>query len=131
MRLGMQKFQRLFVSLLLVFSMPGCANSGAQPVRQESQGVSKASPIRVIITFDRRLPAVNDQRLLPLLAESCSCTPVFLRQYLENALIYEITLPQDMSYTGFQSVFLQRGAALGVLRIEQDIIMQPQKGFVE
>jgi hypothetical protein len=125
MRLGMAKFRRLFVSLLLISSAPGCANSVAQPVRQEPQRVSKASPVRVIVTFNH-LPAANDQRLLPLLAEACNCTPVFFRQYLDNALIYEIVLPSDMTFSVFRNILLDRTAALGVRGVEQDILMHPQ-----
>lgn len=125
MKLKMLWNPNLLISLLLIPSVMGCTSSVAQPPKQESQGATKASPIRVIVTFNR-LPAANDQRLLPLLAEACNCTPVFFRQYLDNALIYEIALPQDMTFNGFQRAFLDRGAALGVRGVEQDILMQPQ-----
>jgi hypothetical protein len=126
MKLNTSGILKLLISLLLIPSILGCTSSVAQPPKQESQGVSKASPIRVIVTFNR-LPAANDQRLLPLLAESCNCTPVFFRQYLDNALIYEITLPQDMTYYHFQSILLERGAAQGVRGVEQDSLDKFQR----
>jgi hypothetical protein len=116
---------RQIISLLLGSLMLGCASSAAQPPKTESSGVSRASPLRVIVTFNR-LPAANDQRLLPLLAEACNCTPVFFRQYLDTALIYEIVLPSDMTFPVFQNILLGRTAALGVRGVEQDILMHPQ-----
>lgn len=126
MKLNTSWFWKLLISLLLIPSILGCTSSVAQSPKQEFRGASKALPIRVIVTFNR-LPAANDQRLLPLLAEACNCTPVFFRQYLDNALIYEITLPQDMTYSNFQNILLGRAAALGVRGVEQDSLDKLQR----
>ena len=126
MRLLIPKTRRLLISLLLVPSMLGCANSMAHSPKQGSGNISRTSPIRVIVTFDQ-LPAINDQRPLELLAEVCNCTPVFIRQFLGSGAIYEITLPPDLTYSGFQTMLLNRGAALGVRAVEQDTLDQYQR----
>ncbi len=126
MRLRTHETLKSLISLLLISSILGCTSSVAQPPKQESQRVAKASPIRVIVTFSR-LPAANDQRLLPLIAESCNCTPVFFRQYLDTALIYEIVLPSDMTFNAFQRELLDKGVLLGVRGVELDSIDRFQR----
>ncbi len=125
MRSLMPKTRRFVVSSLLAFIMPGCANSLAH-TPYETGNVPRTPSIRIIVTFDH-LPAANDQRPMQLIAEVCACTPVFVRQFLGHAVIYEITLPSNMSYTGFESTLLTRGAAIGVRAVEQDQRMQIQK----
>ncbi len=122
----MPKTRRFVISSLLAFAMPGCANSLAHTPAHETGNVPGTPPVRVIVTFDH-LPAANDQRPMQLIAEVCGCKPVFVRQFLEHAIIYEITLPSNMSYPGFESMLLTRGAAIGVRAVEQDQRMQIQK----
>ncbi len=122
----MPKTRRFVVSSLFALTMPGCANSLAHTPAPDTGNVPGTPPVRVIVTFDH-LPAANDQRPMRLIAEVCACTPVFVRQYLGHAVIYEITLPSNMSYPGFESTLLNRGAAIGVRAVEQDQRMQIQK----
>lgn len=126
MRLQVLKIRKLLIALLFASPMLGCANPVTPPPKQEPQSISRVSPIRVIVTFDR-LPAAGDQQPLQLIAEVCNCTPVFIRQFLNNGAIYEITLPSDMTYIGFQRMLLDSGGALGVRAVEQDRIMQHQQ----
>lgn len=128
MRLQVLKIGKLLITLLFASSMLGCSNPITPPPKQETepQSISRVSPIRVIVTFDR-LPAAGDRQSLQLIAEACNCTPVFIRQFLNNGAIYEITLPPDMTYIGFQRMLLDSGGALGVRAVEQDRIMQHQQ----
>ncbi len=122
MRLQVLKIRKLLIALLFATSMLGCTNPITPPPKQEPQSISRVSPIRVIVTFDR-LPAAGDRQALQLIAEVCNCTPVFIRQFLNNGAIYEITLPSDMTYIGFQRMLLDSGGALGVRAVEQDSLM--------
>jgi hypothetical protein len=112
--------------IFLIFSMIlGCANSNANPPKHDRHGDVRSLPIRIIVNFDN-LPAIGDQRPIQLISELCECLPVFIRQYLGNALIYEITLPQGLTYDKFEMVLLQRGGILGFNAIEQDTLMKNQ-----
>ena len=119
------KSRWLSISMLLILSMPGCSSSVTPPPNQESQRISRVSPIRVIVTFDH-VPEAYDKRFFPLLADVCACTPVFVRQYLTNAVIYEITLSPDTSFSGFRNWLLDKGGEFGVRAVEQDSLMQHQ-----
>ena len=82
-------------------------------------------PLRVIISFER--PTANNTQLTAAIAEACHCQPVFVRQFLANAVIYEVTLPSDLPYAGFERTLLDKGGALGARSVEQDRIMQHQQ----
>jgi hypothetical protein len=113
--------------MLLVLCVAGCTNSVAPPPNQESLSISRVSPIRVIITLEHLPPPVAyDQQLFPLLADICACPPKFIDQYRTNAIIYEVTLPPDMSFTGFRNWLLDKGGKFGVRAVEQDNLMPHQ-----
>ena len=121
------KSRWLNISMLLVLSMTGCTSSVTPSVNQESQSVSRVSPIRVTITLDQpQTQGAYDQQLFPLLADICACPPKFIGRYRTNDVIYEITLPSDMNFTGFRNWLLDKGGKFGVRAVEQDKLMRHQ-----
>lgn len=60
------------------------------------------------------------------IAEACRCQPVFFRSYPDNALIYEISLPQGLTFAAFAEALMRDAARLGIKAVEQDRVMQHQ-----
>ncbi len=76
--------------------------------------------MRAILTFSALPPAAADDRLLALLSETCHCQPLFIRLYLNNSAIYQVTLPREQSFALFADDVMARGAALGIISVELD-----------
>jgi hypothetical protein len=114
------KFRTLNIAMLLVLAMSGCTNPAVSP-GQESRSAYRSSPIRVIITLEPdHLPQAYDQQLFPLISDICACPPKFINKYRTNSIIYEISPPPDMSFSGFRNFLLDKGSAIGVHSVEQD-----------
>jgi len=79
-----------------------------------------AQNTRIVIYFQQ--PTTDSSQLAAAVAEACRCKPVFFRQYRDNALIYIIGLPQDISYTVFENALLQNAAKLGIKSVEQEVV---------
>ena len=83
---------------------------------------AKQRPIRTIIYFQG--PAAENKQLTSAISEACNCQPVFFRRYLDDALIYEILLPQDETFTAFEKQLMLNVVPLGIKAVEQDTIMR-------
>lgn len=81
-------------------------------------------PIRAIIYFQR--PTADSKQLSASISKACRCQPVFFRQYRDEALIYELVLPQGYTFSSFEKTLMQNAAQLGIKAVEQDRIMQHQ-----
>lgn len=82
------------------------------------------SPIRVIIYFAQA--ATSSPALDAVIADACRCQPIFLRQYNDNALIYQVTLPPADTFASFEKALLTAGIPFGIQIVEQDRVMQHQ-----
>lgn len=82
------------------------------------------SPIRVIIYFANA--ATSNPALDEAVSDACRCRAVFLRQYSNNALIYEVALQQNQTVASFKQALLAAGDSLGIQTVEQDALMQHQ-----
>lgn len=80
-------------------------------------------PIRVIIYFQDK--AYDNAQLASAIAEACGCSPVFLRKYADDALIYQISLSQREALASFAKRLMDN-AELGVRLVEQDRPMMHQ-----
>lgn len=123
---------RFFGVLLFGYSLVGCASSESQPpefvtpkpVMPSAAQSTKQRPIRIIIYFQR--PTADSKQLTSAISEACNCQPVFFRRYLDDALIYEITLPQDETFVALQKQLMLSAASLGIKAVEQDRVMRIQ-----
>jgi hypothetical protein len=116
------------VALLLAgCALVGCAlpASPEPKVNPPSEVRSAMQPhVRAIILFER--PTSNNPQLIAAIAESCQCQPVFIRPYSNEALIYEIALPQGQTFVSFDKTLMKKAPALGIKAVEQDVLMQHQ-----
>ncbi len=112
-------------SFLLAFMLAGCAAHAAVPGagRPNAERATMQRPARVIISFQR--PAADSTQVSAAIAQACRCQPVFIRPYLNNALIYEVALPQGLSLATFKNALMADGVALGIQGVEEDIIEHP------
>jgi hypothetical protein len=104
---------------LVLLTLASC--SSGTPVAQDvhpGDGNAAQRPVRVIISFQK--PTSDNPQLSAAIAEACRCTPVFIRPYLNTALIYQVALPQGQPFSTFERALLAKGAALGVRGVEQD-----------
>ncbi|MFA6921367.1 MAG: hypothetical protein WC216_05950 [Gallionella sp.] len=111
-----------------LLALAGCsaqiksAPLNAMPTSQEIRTMQL--PIRVIIYFQS--PTEDSKQLFAAISEACLCQPVFFRKYSDDALIYEIALPQGSSLASFEKSLMQNAARLGIKLLEQDRVMQHQ-----
>ena len=80
--------------------------------------------VRAIIIFER--PTANNPQVMAAIADSCQCQPEFVRTHSNDALIYEIALPQGQTFVSFDKTLMKKAPALGVKAVEQDVLMQHQ-----
>jgi hypothetical protein len=109
------------------YALVGCAlPASPEPQANPPGEVRSAVPlhVRAIILFER--PTANNPQLVAAIAESCQCQPVFIRPHSNNALIYEIALPQGQTFVSFDKTLMNKASALGVKAVEQDALMQHQ-----
>ena len=105
--------------------MVGCAPSiSHEPIIVEGSAAAKL-PMRVIITFSK-LPVADSKQLTVVISEACHCAPVFVRQYTDSALIYEVGLVQTRSFAAFEKSLLLKGASLGIQVVELDALVRHQ-----
>lgn len=110
---------------LQMLLLAGCASPASVTAAGNPPQVNAMQPsVRLIIYF--RQPALNSAQLTAAIADSCRCQPVFLRAYGGDALIYEISLPQQQSFGSFEKKLMQQGERLGIKLLEQDVVMQHQ-----
>lgn len=102
---------------LLLLAASGCASS--QPARNASTDL-----VRVILIFNSTAPAPNDANITALLTEACNCAPHFIRHYLNNGLIYQVTLANDQTFTAFSHSLLAKGLTSGLQSVEQDTLQR-------
>lgn len=100
-------------ALLLIAS--GCASS--QPSNIVSRDLT-----RILLIFSSAAPAPDNANLTALLAGACNCSPHFIRRYLNNGLIYQVTLADDQTFTSFSHTLLAKGYELGLQSVEQDLL---------
>jgi hypothetical protein len=105
----------LFAALLAVWIV-GCTHSSAQ---QTTDAIPLVK-VRVILTFNFAPPQDGDVQLNALLSATCHCQPLYIRPYLNNASIYQITLQPEQSFAAFASEMMARGATQGIRGVEQD-----------
>ena len=84
----------------------------------------KPSPIRVIIYFANA--TTSNPALDRAVSDACRCQAVFLRQYRDNVLIYEVALQQDQTFASFKQTLLAKKDSLGIQAMEQDAMMRHQ-----
>lgn len=102
---------------LLLLSASGCASS--QPARNAS-----ADLMRVILIFNSTAPAPDEANITALLTEACNCAPHFIRRYLNNGLIYQVTLANDQTFAAFSHSLLAKGLTSGLQSVEQDTLQR-------
>lgn len=110
---------------LIGWMLAGCAHSAADEPPTQGLAVTAQLPIRVIIRI-AQLPSLDDKRLAAAISDACRCQAVFLRRYDGNAVIYEINLPQSLTFASFERALLASGKSLGIQTVEQDALMRPQ-----
>ena len=124
----------LFITKSVGILLAGCLVTGCVQAGKNSSATVKAlekgaasmkSSSRAIIYFSQ-LPSTEDYQFIATLSQACQCVPVFIRQYGNNAMIYELSLPQHISFNGFEKSLLEAGKSQGVQAVEQDALMQPQ-----
>lgn len=115
----------LLAGCLLTGCVQAGKNSAATVKYSDNGAASMKTSIRAIISFSQYPPADNKQ-FVATLSQACQCEPVFVRQYGNNALIYEINLPQHINFNAFEKSLLAAGKSHGVQSIEQDALMQHQ-----
>lgn len=113
----------LLGSLLIGCAIPTkLAHSNAIPPNEGHNTMQL--PIRAIIYFQR--PTADSKQLSAAISKACRCQPVFFRQYRDEALIYELALPQGQTFVSFEKSLMQNAVQLGIKAVEQDRIMQHQ-----
>ncbi len=116
----------LLAAILLAVTLNGCAHAAKDASPAEERAATAQPPMRVIVYFSRT-PAADSKQLAAVISEACRCHPVFFRQYSDNALIYELGLPQNNTFAAFEKAMLSGGVSLGIRAVEQDLLMQPQR----
>jgi hypothetical protein len=115
------------VGLLLGYSLVGCAVPVSPPpsdITPSAGQSAKQLPVRAIIYFQH--PTAVSKQLTSAISEACNCQPVFFRPYLDDALIYEITLSKGDTFAAFEKALMQSATQFGIRAVEQDRIMQRQ-----
>ena len=116
---------RVFGLLLFGYSLVGCAVPISRADITPSAGQStKQLPVRAIIYFQH--PTADNRSLFNSISQACNCQPVFFRPYLDDALIYEITLSKGKTFAIFAKALMQHATQFGIKAVEQDRIMQHQ-----
>lgn len=114
-------------STACLLALAGCATQGSSApmsvmsIDQETHPMQL--PIRVIIYFHGQ--ASDSAPLAGAIAEACGCSPVFLRKHADDALIYQISLPQGKVLASFAERLIEK-TELGVKLVEQDRLMMHQ-----
>ena len=116
----------LLASILLAVTLNGCAHAAKDAPPTKGRAAAVQPPMRVIIYFSRS-HAADSKQLAAVISEACRCRPVFFRQYGDNALIYELGLPQNNTFSSFEKALLVGGKSLGIQAVEQDALMQHQQ----
>lgn len=109
---------------LVLLTLAGCS-SGTPVTKAVHPGDGRNAvqrPVRVIISFQK--PTSDNPQLSAAIAEACRCTPVFIRPYLDSALIYQVELPQGQLFSAFEHALMAKGT-LGVRSVEQDSLEHP------
>jgi hypothetical protein len=115
-------------ALLLVSVLAGCAQHPSQSAPMPkattpNEGHSAMQQrARAIVYLQHS--ATDSDALSSAIAEACRCQPVLFRSYLEDALIYEIALPQELTFAVFAEALMRDAARLGIKAVEQDRVMQ-------
>ena len=115
----------LLAGILLSSCVQAGKNSSATVKPSDKGRSTLKTTSRAIISF-AQLPPPNDKQFVTTLSMACQCEPVFIRQYGNNAMIYALSLPQNIDFKGFEKSLLEAGKAQGVQAVEQDALMQPQ-----
>lgn len=117
---------RAFGVLLFGYFLLGCAVpiSPRADITPSAGHSTKQLPARAIIYFQH--PTVDNISLFTAISQACNCQPVFFRSYLDDALIYEITLSKGNSFASFAKALMQQATQFGIKAVEQDRIMQHQ-----
>lgn len=117
----MNKLAFSLIGCLLI----GCAHATKDAPPSERRAVATQLPVRAIIHFAHS-PAADSEQLASVISEACRCHPVFIRQLSNNALIYEISLPENRSFTAFEKALREGGTSEGIQAVEQDKLMRHQ-----
>lgn len=80
--------------------------------------------MRVLIKFLN--PESDNPHISSAIAASCHCLPLFLRKDRADVLIYQVTLPQNLTFEDFEKSMRQQAVSLQIEFVEQDSIMQTQ-----
>lgn len=118
---------RVYGLLLLGYALAGCAFPPSAPPVHVTPGAAQSqmvAPVRAIIYFQG--PAADSKILIAAISAACNCHPVLFRRYLDNALIYEISLSRDETFATFSQALMLHAESLRIKAVEQDRIMQIQ-----
>jgi hypothetical protein len=121
---GALQYTTLF---LLGYSIAGCTSPVSPPPKANVPYEVHSAPaqtVRAIIYFQR--PTADKNPLFAAISDACQCTPVFIRPYLSDALIYELALPQGQTFVSFEKTLREKASAFWVKAVEQDSLMQHQ-----
>lgn len=107
------------IALTSAFLLAASACASPQPARNAS-----TVPVRVVLIFNSTAPAPDDANITVLLTEACNCAPHFIRRYLNNGLIYQVSLAEDQTFTAFSHALLAKGMTSGLQSVEQDTLQR-------
>lgn len=114
----------LTAGITYYFDLPRPRRSGDRRA-VKPRAAAAQRPIRVIVVVEQ---AAADTRLqlTPAIAQACQCQPVFVRLYNSNAVIFQIDLAPEQTFSSFERALLQSDVSPGIRAVEQDKLMQPQ-----
>ena len=107
------------IALTSAFLLAASACASSQPARNAT-----SFPVRIILIFNSTAPAPDDADITALLTQACNCAPHFIRRYLNNGLIYQVTLASDQTFTAFSHSLLAKGLTSGLQSVEQDTLQR-------
>lgn len=121
--IGTDNLSVLKIGLTYTFEKPKqrvvTSNPSSQPQALPTKpATKKPTPFRAIF-FLERPPAEDKRKLEELIAGACHCQPTFVRLHNSNAVVYEIYLTPDQSFSTFKSDLLATNNVVGLKSILQ------------
>jgi opacity protein-like surface antigen len=93
-------------------------NSTNKPLAQTASPAAQP-PVRVIVQL-KKSPAANTSELKAAIAQACQCEPYFVRLYNMHALVYQIGLAPEQTFSAFREALLAGDAKLDIKDLTQE-----------